>query len=404
MEAGESLEECLERYPDQAEALRPLLTLAVHIRKLPFPQVRPEAAQVARERMLTQIQAHKTTRVHSLWTLPQNLYERAAQVIHGKESVNMKLVPRLITALLLVCLLGGVLVVNVSANSLPGDALYGVKRAWESAQVTFTSGQTRTQVQARQAAERVKEIAVLQEQHRAALVEFIGRVQSISSTQWVVEGIPLAVDEATVITGDPAVDDWVKVKAQVNADGSLTALTIDKLAVEVPTPPVVSVTPPVFPTEPSEVPSIVWTEVGNPTQWASPPIPTNWSTYVPTQYQTLVPTEFPHITLQPTYFITLVPTQWQTYVPTELPPVPTGWPIGIPTQFQTLVPTWFPTFAPTQFVTLFPTENPTRQPPENTPNPIDYPTYIPTFVEMTRIPPTPAPGTPMPPIPTWPAP
>ena len=61
MATGEaSLEECLARYPEYASALRPLLVVALEIRRMPRDEQRAQAVQASRERMLRTLAASAT--------------------------------------------------------------------------------------------------------------------------------------------------------------------------------------------------------------------------------------------------------------------------------------------------------------------------------------------------------
>ena len=57
---GESIEACLRRYPDYADQLAPLLSIAQQIQRTPPPQMRPEAFAAGRKRLRAAVAAHKT--------------------------------------------------------------------------------------------------------------------------------------------------------------------------------------------------------------------------------------------------------------------------------------------------------------------------------------------------------
>ncbi|HSB91150.1 MAG TPA: DUF5666 domain-containing protein [Anaerolineales bacterium] len=59
-------------------------------------------------------------------------------------------------------------------------------------------------------------------------VNFSGVVQSIGSSQWIIDGRVVLVDGSTEIRDDPEVGDTVKVQARRRADGSLLAEKIEK--------------------------------------------------------------------------------------------------------------------------------------------------------------------------------
>lgn len=59
--------------------------------------------------------------------------------------------------------------------------------------------------------------------------EFTGKVESKSATSWVISGKTVLITSMTKIEGDPAVGDTVKVEASKASDGTLTALSIERV-------------------------------------------------------------------------------------------------------------------------------------------------------------------------------
>ena len=54
-EDGVSVEACLARYPEHAAELRPLLEMAVEMRRMPRPKPRRAAVDAGKERMLAAV-------------------------------------------------------------------------------------------------------------------------------------------------------------------------------------------------------------------------------------------------------------------------------------------------------------------------------------------------------------
>ena len=69
--------------------------------------------------------------------------------------------------------------------------------------------------------------------HTPSVITFRGVVERISEDLWVISGREVAVNEDTVIIGNPQVGDSVLVRARVLSDGSLVALRIVALNVQV---------------------------------------------------------------------------------------------------------------------------------------------------------------------------
>ena len=154
---GESMEQCLARYPEQAAELEPLLRVALSARKT-SSAVEPRPDFKARVRHEVQSQLRSKGRK------PEP--ERAL-VLHWMPRWAMAAV-----TLVFVVLLAGTTTVAASSGSLPGDTLYPVKTATEQVQMRLTfSKAAKAKLQASLAERRVREIALLAPKGRTAKVE-----------------------------------------------------------------------------------------------------------------------------------------------------------------------------------------------------------------------------------------
>ena len=72
------------------------------------------------------------------------------------------------------------------------------------------------------------EIKKIDQPQADELVEFRGKVESKGTTSWVIAGRTVMITSATIIRGNPKVDDRVEVKARRAVDGTLTAVLIQK--------------------------------------------------------------------------------------------------------------------------------------------------------------------------------
>ena len=122
LQAGNiTLESCLEQFPEHTEELGPLLQLAAHSHTVLAPSgPSPSFIETTRIRILNRLQKHadKPSPQSTLQKRSRRLFLRPAYVIVA-------------SALVLTLLVSGFGVVRASANSLPGDGLYGVKLASE---------------------------------------------------------------------------------------------------------------------------------------------------------------------------------------------------------------------------------------------------------------------------------
>ena len=140
---GESLEQCLARYPERAAELEPLLRVAMASRKA-SSDVAPRPEFRARTRYQIQSQ------------------------LHDKEPKKASLVgwmPRwavVVASVVLVFLLAGTGTVAASRTSMPDNTLYPVKLATERVQLRLSRGDiSKARVNVRLADRRVKEIVYL---------------------------------------------------------------------------------------------------------------------------------------------------------------------------------------------------------------------------------------------------
>jgi len=143
---GASIEQCVAKYPAQAEELRKLLETAVVARNVAAVEPTPEF----RERARYQLQAA--------------LREKAAAKTARKFSFSWNWQPRWAVALTAVVILlaGGSGTVLASNNSMPGQPLYAVKLASEKVKLTVTTSSTaKAEVYAGLAERRVNEIVYL---------------------------------------------------------------------------------------------------------------------------------------------------------------------------------------------------------------------------------------------------
>ena len=123
---GRSMEECLERYPEEAAELEPMLRVAFSVRSglaadLPLP---------ARTRMRSRVLA-EWDRQHQ----PRSWNLRLPSVLPGSA-----LFPRWAFAaaiLVLALALGGLGTNTAAANTVPGDILYPVKELREGVELWF---------------------------------------------------------------------------------------------------------------------------------------------------------------------------------------------------------------------------------------------------------------------------
>ncbi len=215
--SGATVEASLARYPALADELRPLLEAA-----LDAGASRPLAA-IPRPREMSS-RAQFLTRAAELRAPARRGF------------TNWLLAPRALAtglAIVLALVIGTYGVVSASTQSLPGDALYGVKRAAEQAQLLLAPDpQSRAQLEEAFAARRVREAQALTAAKREAPIEFRGVIESIVGEQWSVAGITVIVTRETRVSGVPELGLMVVVSGMSQSDGAVRATDIAVLLPE----------------------------------------------------------------------------------------------------------------------------------------------------------------------------
>lgn len=215
LDAGQDVDAVLAEYPEKAGELAPLLETADQAREtLDYFEPPSSASLVAnRRRMLEAAARKRSTTTPSRWqTVLARLRSWFRSPARG-----------LATAILLLALFvvaGGATVVAAAA-SLPGDPLYGVKRATEQVRLALSidpAADARLHAQFNR--ERQAEALAVAAQRRQAQVQFKGRLEERRNGTWVVDGIELQVEPQTV-DRTPAVGSTVVVDVVSPGDGTL---------------------------------------------------------------------------------------------------------------------------------------------------------------------------------------
>lgn len=212
IEQGADVDTVLFRYPEYADELRPVLQAAVEAKVMAAPEPSAEVARRNRAKVL------------------QRAAEmREAKVNPSSSRVWFASLRRLAVTLAVVTVLfvSGTGLVGASANTLPGDNLYPVKRTWEGVQLLFAfDPQQRAQLEIEQENERLSELDELFAEGRSEPVEFAGYVTRQTGTGWNVSGVAVTVSAQTVLPASLSVGDAVRVTGITQADGTVLASRI----------------------------------------------------------------------------------------------------------------------------------------------------------------------------------
>ncbi len=212
---GSTVNQALARFPDLADQLRPLLQAAQSVRQYGQSAISKDVVKRGRERLMT----------HAA-----SLREREKGWKRIPSFLRFAFLVLLVMGLLT---LGGNGLLKASAHSLPGDALYGVKRTAENIQLTLafnTSQRTVLQDQFDQL--RIEETESLLAGKRTEQVEFSGPVEARLPDGWLVSGLRVILNSQTAVNGKIAIGAQVEVTGLTQINGDILAVRIRTAAGE----------------------------------------------------------------------------------------------------------------------------------------------------------------------------
>jgi hypothetical protein len=141
----------------------------------------------------------------------------------------MKLMTRFAIALVLVIIvITGLGSTAVSTSyALSGDLFYPLKTSAQNARLMLTWDAQARQAFARHFQEEYRnEVRALMQNCRQVQVLFVGTLDALNNNLWVVGGLPVSIDPATMISENPQLGEMVVVEAHVQKDGSILASRI----------------------------------------------------------------------------------------------------------------------------------------------------------------------------------
>jgi hypothetical protein len=187
---GCTVEECLALYPAQQVEFEPLLRLVAHLNAARTLQASPQFQSAAPLRL--QMHASDKLKLRRDGSQPPSFLPglgipgkaRQGWLETGAPPNKLRLVPLLAGLLLILLVVSGMGTAAASAQALPGDFLYPIKRAQENIQLTVTldeSSQARLRLEF--AGRRIDEAETLLKQNRSsgidqALLDYNNQIQS----------------------------------------------------------------------------------------------------------------------------------------------------------------------------------------------------------------------------------
>jgi hypothetical protein len=206
IEKGAKIEECLLRYPDLADELRPSLEAAMIARSLSSVEVPLAAINRSRSQVLRHAARLRSEKK------PKFLFMRYPSIIFSA------------LLLALVFILGSRELAVVSAESLPGDRLYSIKRVVEDLRVQFAPNQEiQFVMEAQYREQRIEEVNQIIDRGWARAVSFEGIVNQLAPTRWIVGDIEVVLTMDTKTLGDIRLGSLVEVEGITTSEGWVEA-------------------------------------------------------------------------------------------------------------------------------------------------------------------------------------
>jgi hypothetical protein len=234
MRHGASIESCLDRYPEFAAELGPLLAVAVNVASARVPAPAAPARVSGRQRLLDALARKQESQAREQPVA--RLIKRLFVTLVPDRPAIPALAWKLATVVAAVVLLaGGWMAVAATADSLPGDALYPVKLAAQRAELALTLDPDKHRLTAdRFEAQRRLDVQAALSGRRQVAVEFRGVLQHRDGAYWIVDGLPVEVRATTVIAGQPDLGAIVQVWAELPGNGDMTAtrLVVEPMTVQ----------------------------------------------------------------------------------------------------------------------------------------------------------------------------
>lgn len=127
-------------------------------------------------------------------------------------------------AVLLLMAACGFTIAALSANSVPGNALYGVQRGFEELRLALTRyPSARLEVELLLDQRRLEEVEEMLDQGWAGAVIFSGVLEQSQGDRWQVGGVPVSVSPETEILGSIQPGYSVTVQGEVTPEGTVQA-------------------------------------------------------------------------------------------------------------------------------------------------------------------------------------
>jgi hypothetical protein len=225
LQAGVPLEDVLAEVPEYSTELRPLLYAAMVLTE-PKPDLVPAEKKAA---LRAEYMRH-VAELPAITPSPFREKVRATTRVIKRRTTSSAVLKDLITIAITIVLTLTIVALALgflSANTIPGDFLYGTKRMYENVRLSLTfSPEQRTALAEEFNQRRLSEIEALIEQNRAAVIQFKGRLETKGDNLWIVENHTVFLPNDIRIEGDIEEGDTIEITGLLRSNNVLVADTI----------------------------------------------------------------------------------------------------------------------------------------------------------------------------------
>lgn len=186
LESGADIQTLLADHPQVAAELEPILRTVIQAQSLGLPSVPAQAVNRGRAQVI------------------KRAAEMREAAVAGQNRTNPLWRYAVAFMIVVFFLMGGNGLLRASAESLPGEPLYSLKRTWEDVRLLAArSPANRDSLEADFDRERLQEVAALLAQGRTESVAFHGILNSREGDSWLVSDIPVRVTPLTQLPEEP---------------------------------------------------------------------------------------------------------------------------------------------------------------------------------------------------------
>jgi Domain of unknown function (DUF5666)/Domain of unknown function (DUF5667) len=207
LHTGVPVSQCQTIYPDLSEELTPVIDAVQAASSLSISDVPPVAQRQSRSKLWEQAARLERQHARKFWT--------------SRSLSPVRLIIVMAVLLAAVSMNGLAL---ASAQSLPGDVLYPVKRVAEQVTMQLVPApQIRHQAEMAYIQRRINEVRQLIRSRRVEPVSFEGTLMQQLADAWIVDGVAVLVDSGTHFSGEVSPGALVEIEGTIQPDGHVRA-------------------------------------------------------------------------------------------------------------------------------------------------------------------------------------